>query len=608
MFGNFLYFIIVLLIYLTYQPSEETNFSGLESFSLFIGLIVVFFYFTLFLFRRIEKRIAVGDFKRLDHHFQAVLTRQSIMAVLLFAVDIYGLNLSSFLTDIPIFNTIPTLEALLFLGLFVFYLAIVWACAHSAYQKLYRSDVPRRSYVISNITFSIPVLLPWLFLSGVADLIKALPFEWPGRFLETTEGEVTYFLIFLFVVAVIGPAMIQKFWRCKPLEDGEHRRRIENLCRKAGLLYADILYWPIFGGKMITAGVMGLLKKFRYILVTPSLLRILEPEEIDAVIAHEIGHVKRKHLLFYLLFFVGYMLLSYVTFDILLFGIIYAEPVYWFINKTGFDQTTIFSALFSLVIIIVFLIYFRFIFGFYMRNFERQADIFVYTLFDSAKPLISTLNKIVTTSGQSADRPNWHHFSIQERIDYLKKCESDTIWIRRHNRKVNKSIGIYLGGMLLVAIMGYQLNLGVIGDKLNQNFLEKVIARELQKSPDNPNLYRLLGDLAYNRKDYVGVRDAYEKSIELRLNDPHVLNNLAWLYATCEIEWLRNPERALHLARLAIEIDSSSHIYDTLAESYFVNGMYPEAIAAGEQALKLAKGNRAYYKEQLEKFRQAFKQ
>jgi hypothetical protein len=53
MFGNFLYFIIVLLIYLTYQPSEETNFSGFEAFSLFIGLTVVFFYFTSFLFRRI---------------------------------------------------------------------------------------------------------------------------------------------------------------------------------------------------------------------------------------------------------------------------------------------------------------------------------------------------------------------------------------------------------------------------------------------------------------------------------------------------------------------------------------------------------------------------
>ena len=605
MFGNFLYFIIVLLIYLTYQPSEETNFSGLEAVSLFIGLIVVFFYFTSFLFRRIEKRIANGDFSRLDHHFHAVLTRQSIMAIVVFAIDIYALNLSSFLIDIPLFNMIPTLEALLFLGLFVFYLALVWACAYGPYKKLYRSDISKRSYVLSNITFSIPVLLPWLLLSGFADLIKALPFEWPGRFLETTEGEVTYFLIFLFIVAVIGPAMIQKFWRCKPLESGDHRQRIESLCKKANLSYADILYWPIFGGKMITAGVMGLIKKFRYILVTPSLLRILEPAEIDAVVAHEIGHVKRKHLVFYLLFFVGYMLLSYVTFDILLFGIIYAEPVYWLINKTGFDQTTIFSILFSLVIIIVFLIYFRFIFGFYMRNFERQADIFVYTLFDSAKPLISTLEKIVTTSGQSADRPNWHHFSIQERIDYLEKCECDRQWIRRHDRKVKKSIAIFFVGMLLIGVIGYQLNLGVIGDKLNQSFLEKVIARELQKSPDNPNLYRLLGDLYYNRKDYEGVKYAYEKAIELRLHDPHVLNNLAWLYATCEIQSLRNPARALNLAKLAAQIEPSSYIFDTLAESYFVNGMNQEALEAAERALKLAKTNRAYYREQLEKFRKA---
>jgi hypothetical protein len=48
MFGNFLYFIIVLLIYLTYQPSEETNFSGFETIALFIGLIGFFFYMTAF--------------------------------------------------------------------------------------------------------------------------------------------------------------------------------------------------------------------------------------------------------------------------------------------------------------------------------------------------------------------------------------------------------------------------------------------------------------------------------------------------------------------------------------------------------------------------------
>ena len=608
MFGNFIYFIIVLLIYLTYQPSEETNFNVLETIAFFIGLIVFFFYFTAFLFRRLEKRIANNDFAALDAQFHSILLRQSIMAILIFAIDIYGLSLPSFFIDIPIFAIIPTLEALLFLALFVFYLALVWACAYSSYKKLYRSDISQKSYVLSNITFSVPVLLPWLILSGFADLIKALPFEWPTRFLETTEGEITYFLLFLIAVAVIGPAMIQKFWRCKPLEAGEHRRRIENLCRKAGIAYADILYWPIFGGKMITAGVMGLIKKFRYILVTPSLLRLLEPEEIDAVIAHEIGHVKRKHLIFYLLFFVGYMLLSYVTFDIILFGIVYAEPVYWLIDKTGLDQTTIFSAFFSLVIIIIFLIYFRFIFGFYMRNFERQADIFIYSLFDSAQPLISTLEKIATTSGQSADRPNWHHFSIRQRINYLKKCESDTRWIRHHDQKVKKSIGLYLAGILLIGIVGYQLNMGVIGSKLNQNVLEKVIVRELQKSPDNPNLYRLMGDLSYERKEYKSVKDAYEKSLALRPDDPHVLNNLAWLYTGNDDPSMSNPQRALVLAKMAIELDQSSHVYDTLAESYFVNGKNAEAINAGEQALKLAKGNRSYFKKQLEKFKQAAEQ
>jgi tetratricopeptide (TPR) repeat protein len=117
-----------------------------------------------------------------------------------------------------------------------------------------------------------------------------------------------------------------------------------------------------------------------------------------------------------------------------------------------------------------------------------------------------------------------------------------------------------------------------------------------------------MGDLYYERKDYPGVKDAYERALELRSDDPHVLNNLAWFYATCEDPSLRDPQRALLLAKMAIERDRSSHVYDTLAESYFVNGLNAEAIEAGEQALKLAKGNRSYYKQQLEKFRQAAKQ
>lgn len=605
MFGNFIYFIVVLLIYLTHPASEDTDFTGPETFLLFFCLTAGFAALTRLQFRRFEKRIFRENPAHLDHRFHQLLTRQSVIAIFLFAADIYWLNLPAFFTGIRLFDLIPTCQALVFLGIFLGYLSIVWACAHEAYQKLYTSGLSARSYVISNISFAIPVLLPWLLLSGVADLIHALPFDLPGQLLSTTVGEVIYFIFFLFAVAIFGPVMIQKFWQCTPLGPGYARQQIEALCRKAGLEYADILRWPIFEGRMLTAGVMGLIRHFRYILVTDALLRMLRPEEIDAVIAHEIGHIKRNHLLFYLFFFGGYLLFSYATFDLITYLIIYTEPVYRFLSADMLSSADITSFMYSAVTILSFLIYFRYIFGYFMRNFERQADIYVYTLFDSAQPLIATFEKIAITSGQSPDKPNWHHFSITERISYLKKCEADKGWIARHDRKVRKSIAVYLIGTLLLGGIGYYLNFGETGKKLNRIFSEKVIQRELEKNPDNPELHSILGDIFHHDKEYGKAIDAYQKSLQLRPDNPHILNNLAWLYATCDDKSLHDPEKAVALSQKAADLLEAPHILDTLAESYYVNGQFAEAVSAGKHAMKLADKDHSYYEKQLRKFRRA---
>ena len=605
MFGNFIYFIVVLLIYLIYQPSDEVVLNGFETFVLFGCLIFVFAFFSRFQFHRLKRRISDTSFARLDNQFHAILIRQSIMAILLFAIDIYGLNLPAYFINLPVFRTFPTLLALLFLGLFVFYLAIVWNYAHNTYQHLYRADISRRSYVISNISFSIPVLLPWLLLSGVADIIGILPFDTPKWFLNTTVGQTIYFLVFLLGVAIIGPAIIKQFWRCKPLDNGYARSRIESVCEKAELEYKDILYWPIFGGKMITAGVMGLVKKFRYILVTNALLHLLDPEELDMVIAHEIGHIKNKHLIFYLVFFAGFMLISYTVFELIMLSIFASETYYWIITASWVNQNTVSSIVYATVFISLFLLYFRFIFGYFMRNFERQADIFVFSLFDSSKPLISTFGKIAATSGQSSDRPNWHHFSIKERVDYLKQCEIDTRWIARHNKKVRNSIAVYLAGMFLIGGIGQFLKVGIIKPKLDNLYIESVLLKKIEKTPDNPKLYLMLGSTYYELENWEGTREAWEASLALDPENADALNNLAWLYATCNDERFRNPQRALELAKQAAALETAPHILDTLAESYFVNGSYEKAIATAERALSLAKEKRSYFKEQLERFKEA---
>lgn len=607
MFANFFYFIIALLIYSTYQPSDTSNFTAFQSLFLFLFLLVIFMAYTWRQFQRLNRTMVTHGYAEGDSRFTSLLTRQAILAILIFAADIYGLNLSFFVSDFHLFVLFPTLQAILFILLFIVYLSILWACAHRSYQMLYHAKIGRRAYVTSNISFSMPVLLPWVVISGFSDIIHILPMGAVTRFFSTPEGEIIYFMVFLVIVAMTGPLMIQKFWGCRPLEQGVDRTRIENLCRSVNLGYRNILHWPIYEGRIITAGVMGLVKRFRYILVTRVLLNLLEPHEVDAVVAHEIGHVKKHHLLFYLFFFVGYMIISFSLLDLIVYAMIYLDPLITAFNRMGFDPVTVTSFIFSLVIITTFLIYFRYIFGFFMRNFERQADAYAYTMFDSAAALISTLKKISITSRQSPDKPNWHHFSIAQRIEFLRKCELDRTHVGKHNSKLRKSIMGYLVGLVLIGTMGYQLNYGEAGAVLNTHFFEKVIIKELEKSPGNADLYTMMGDLYFSRNSYGDAAFQYEKAIELAMRHSRALNNLAWLYATCEDASLRNPERALILAKRAAALEREAHILDTLAESYFINGDIEKALKVEKEALAIAKKGRAYYREQIARFEAALK-
>jgi tetratricopeptide (TPR) repeat protein len=156
-----------------------------------------------------------------------------------------------------------------------------------------------------------------------------------------------------------------------------------------------------------------------------------------------------------------------------------------------------------------------------------------------------------------------------------------------------------------LGILGYQLNVGAMGDRISKHFMEMVILREIEQTPENPNLYSLLGNIYYNSKNWAGVRDTWEKSLALEPDNAQILNNLSWHYATCEDERFQDPVRALAMAKLAIQLERLPHVWDTLAESYYVNGMYREAVEAGKQALAMAEKKRTYYEDQLDKFSKA---
>lgn len=110
-------------------------------------------------------------------------------------------------------------------------------------------------------------------------------------------------------------------------------------------------------------------------------------------------------------------------------------------------------------------------------------------------------------------------------------------------------------------------------------------------------------------------RDAiqlFEKLSVEHAQDYAVLNNLAWLQATAMEPAMRNPERAIHLARRALLLAPSSYsVWSTMSEAYYRNGQYDKAYRAAQQAMLLAQEQKAEgvrlaaYDEQLKKCREA---
>ncbi len=540
--------------------------------------------------------------QEIDQRVNTAVSRLSIAALVLFAVNIYGFRVNHVLSGVAIFQWVPTLGALLFLGLFLFYLILIWNFAYQIQKRFFTDSLTKKSFILSNVAFCLPAMLPWCFLSLLADCLGLLPFDGLNRFLNSTTGEVIYILFFVIAVSVFGPVLIQRLWGCRSMAPGRDRQRIEKTCQMADLKYRDILVWNLFGGGMITAGVMGLIGRYRYILVTPALLACLDDDEVQGVILHEIGHVYHRHMLFYLFFFAGFIACNFVFFEPLMLMIYLINPLYDGAAFLGLSQDTAHAAITCLVLIGLFIIYFRFVFGLFMRHFERQADLHIFKYTDSPSALISTFYKIASLSRQSIDKPNWHHFSIGRRIGFLEKCRMNPDLIQNHHRKVKKMIAGYVFAVGAIFFLGYSVSYGVLNPSFSRFVAGKILGRQLELNPDNSDLYVQVGDFYYDGRQYEKAMVAYENVLKIDPVNVHALNNLAWLLATCPDKAFRNAPKALELARRAVDLQKEAYILDTYAEALYLNNYKRQALAAAKQALKMSTKRKQYYEDQVTRF------
>ena len=233
---------------------------------------------------------------------------------------------------------------------------------------------------------------------------------------------VAWIFISVLTVLINGlytQVIVPLFNKQTKLEDGELKSEIEKYSKKVGFNLSNI--FVIDGSKRSTkanAYFSGFGKQKRVTLFD-TLINKLNKEQIVAVIAHEIGHYKKNHIIFNLLFSIIQTGIMLYILSLLIYMPIFSEALN--IENHSFHIALVtFSILYTPISEIS-----SIIFNLFSRKFEYEADEYADKSFDG-KYLIQAL-KVLTKDSLSNLTPHpkyvWWHYShptLLERINQLQ--------------------------------------------------------------------------------------------------------------------------------------------------------------------------------------------
>jgi STE24 endopeptidase len=247
-----------------------------------------------------------------------------------------------------------------------------------------------------------------------------------------------FFLAFTIFITYIAPYVIEPlFNKFTPVEDGSLRSRIIALASDVGINVSKVLKMDQSKRSRHTNAYFTGIGRTKRIILFDTLLEVMKPDEVLAVLAHEIGHWKRHHLLKGLLltalvslvfFFCAYQALSRHLLDTLFALRVDAFPAKaviagFFAGMLSFLLTPAMNA--------------------FSRSLEREADRFSCAFQGEGEAMINALIKL-SRDNLSNLFPHplyalFHHSHppVLERIRYIREyCEKEggRPGLREHGR------------------------------------------------------------------------------------------------------------------------------------------------------------------------------
>jgi STE24 endopeptidase len=265
------------------------------------------------------------------------------------------------------------------------------------------------------VQFLLGGLILWLFLSLVVHGGEAW-WVWVWMLVGGFE------LMMLWLYPVVIAPLFNKF---EPIQNLGLIERIKNLMEKAGLRVKAVLKMDAGKRSKHTNAYFTGVGKTKRIVLFDTLLESHPEEEILAVLSHEVGHWKRKHVLKQIILLeVLSLAVFYIVSKLLNWPLLY--------QAFGFKEPMVYIGIFLIGAILSPL-------GFFAqplesaisRRFEREADDFVLELTRTAEPMRNALKRLASDNlANLIPHPlyAWFYYShppLAERIERLSAIRED---------------------------------------------------------------------------------------------------------------------------------------------------------------------------------------
>ena len=234
------------------------------------------------------------------------------------------------------------------------------------------------------------------------------------------------FLALFVLMAQLAPVVLFPiFYKFEPLENEDLRRRLVLLSEHAGTRVRGVYRWKLSEkSKKANAALTGL-GNTRRIILADTLLDNYAPEEIEAVLAHELGHHVHRHILKSIFVQAGTTLLGFWAANWVL---------HYAVDHHMFEELSDFANLPLLAITVTALsLLLMPALNAYSRFNERQADRYAFESIASVEPFISSMNKLAQQNLAERTPSKWVEILFHSHPAISKRVAAAEAWNRSHS-------------------------------------------------------------------------------------------------------------------------------------------------------------------------------